>query len=142
LQVVPVELEKNDSREDGMTRWIAGIIFGFIYETIYMIIGSVPVFLYMFFLFPVIAENTSPDLARGIGLLFFAVFLFSMVLAGIRTKCAVDEYGERDKTLVQAHLDSKYAYRMKLSFLPIIGKFYQEKTKTPNSPPSGTESDH
>jgi hypothetical protein len=112
-----------------MTRWIAGILFGLIYEFTYLLIPAALSLLFMYVLIPLLSPVAPTQVIGIIGILVIVSWFVAILLAGIRAKCAVDEYGERDKTLVQAHLDSKYAFRMKLSFLPLVGRFFEEKKK-------------
>lgn len=51
--------------------------------------------------------------------------IYACIVPGYRAKLAPDTYGERDMTLWEAHKVSGAVLKANLSFLPVIGKFFE-----------------
>jgi len=108
---------------------VTRIVSGFIYYIIYSFL-----YLFPFIVLMLIDEALNLNLLKYlerlgsfkqlIGLLFLA---YAMALPGYRAKLASDAYGNRDMKFWEAHSVSGVILKTHLSFLPIIGKIFEEK---------------
>jgi hypothetical protein len=105
-----------------MTRFSAYLVFGIIYEVVYLGIG---------FILSIIISVIGIILFAELPQIFLAIISIIMlafaVLSGYRTKMAVDLYGERDMKFWQAHKASGKLLRTQMGLLPVIGFIFKQK---------------
>jgi hypothetical protein len=108
-----------------MVRIISGFMFYLFYSVMYLL-----PFVILFFVAQALNLDLRQYLDRSgvLKLIFLILFvLYAMLLPGYRAKLAANAYGERDMSLIEAHSVSGAIVRAHMSYLPIIGRFYEKK---------------
>ncbi len=111
-----------------MTRIVTRFVFHIMYTVFYVLPIMILVFIGK-------TSDLHFDLGswiEGLGVFKFIIVIpiaaYIFVLPGYRAKLASDAYGDRDIGFWEAHVASGTILRTHLSFLPIVGQFFEEKT--------------
>jgi hypothetical protein len=111
------------------------IISRFIYHIIYTFFYVSPIIILMFAEKALDLNFDLRSYIEALGIFKFIIILavvaYVFVLPGYRAKLASDAYGEGDIGFWEAHVVSGTILKSHLSFLPIIGKFF-EKNESPS----------